>query len=274
MFTMADAFMIRLTHLPKAGRQLACFALLSAGFISQSYALAPFSANYQFTYNHKISAPAVRKLTQQGDQWVYEFTAKVPVLASASEKSTFKVVNDQIVSQSFYQQYKLPLVSQTNSFIFNNSAKTITTTKGSKVRQLAWQANTLDDLNVELQIREDLKRGGVKPSYLIAGYKAVWPRKFVVAGKARITTPAGTFDTIKVQLDPDRTDMTSTFWLAPSMDYLPVQMTHNENNIDYSLVLNSYQGPTNAAISITTKADAAKTEPAKTEAVKTATAKK
>lgn len=218
-------------------RQATYLALISAGLIGPSYAIAPFTANYEFTYNHKLTAPAVRKLSQQGDQWVYEFSAKVPVLATASEKSTFKMVNNQVVAQSFQQQWKLPMVSQVNTVLVNNTAKTITTSKNNKPRQLTWQAGVMDDLNVEIQIREDLKRGGLKAAYPVAGYKEVTQRVFINEGHAKVTTPAGTFDTIRVRLDPTKKDRKSTFWLAPSLDYLPVQMAYTENNTDYSLVL-------------------------------------
>jgi hypothetical protein len=49
---------------------------------------------------------------------------------------------------------------------FNPSSKTINTQKDDKKRSFAWKAGVLDELNAELQIREDLKNGIKPPTQL------------------------------------------------------------------------------------------------------------
>ncbi len=61
----------------------------------------------------------------------------------------------------------------------------------------------MDELNAELQVREDLKGSGLKSSYLIADAKGLDARRFVKQGTESIKTPAGTYNTIKVVLTHD-----------------------------------------------------------------------
>ncbi|RYY80564.1 MAG: DUF3108 domain-containing protein [Moraxellaceae bacterium] len=215
-------------------------ALVSAT-LSSAYAIAPFNASYTFNLDNKASGTAVRKLSRQGNQWVYNFDARIPVIATASEKSVFGLNNNQIVSQHYQRQYKILVHNQKTSLDFNSGSKSIQVKRDQKTSQLAWQAGVLDDLNVEIQLREDLKKGGLKSFYLIADQKDVTPRQFVNEGTTKVTTPSGTYEAVKVRINHQKKDKSTTFWLAPSLDYLPVKVMHNDDGSIYTLNLTSYK---------------------------------
>lgn len=209
--------------------------------LSTAYALSPFSASYTFNLDDKATGTATRKLIQQGDRWVYDFNAKIPVLASASEKSVFAFSNNQINSQSYQRQYKILVHQQSTNLQFNPAQKVINVQRDKKSSQLPWQNGVLDDLNVELQIREDLKKNGLKPSYAIADHRDVTARQFIKEGNVKITTPNGTYDTVKVRINHSNKDKVTTFWLAPALDYLPVKMSHSDDGSVYTLTLTNYK---------------------------------
>ncbi|MCP5634962.1 DUF3108 domain-containing protein, partial [Klebsiella pneumoniae] len=75
----------------------------------------------------------------------------------------------------------------------------------------AWQAGVLDELNAELQIREDLKNGSLKSSYPLADAKEVENRRFVKQGNEKIKTSYGTFDTVKVVLQHKKPERSTIF---------------------------------------------------------------
>ena len=220
-------------------------AILSVSLSSHALAMAPFQASYQFSYNNKNLGSATRTLSQQGNNWTYKFTAKAGGIASASETSKFSFTNGKIGSQSFSRTSKILIHNNTMSINFNPNSKTISTKKDDKARSFAWQAGVLDELNAELQLREDLKNGSLKSSYPLADAKEVENRRFVKQGNEKIKTSYGTFDTIKVVLQHNKPERSTIFWLAPKLDYLPVKVSHIDGKTSYGLLLTSYTGKTN-----------------------------
>lgn len=214
-------------------------------FSTQSYAMSPFQAGYQFSYNGKNIGSATRTLSQSGNNWSYIFAAKAVGLASATETSKFSLNNNQIISSSFSRTSKVLVHNNTMNINFNPSTKLITTKKDDKTRSFAWKSGVLDELNAELQLREDLKKGTLKPNYLLADAKEIESRKFVKQGTETIKTSYGTFDTMKVVLKHDKPGRETIFWLAPKLDYLPVKVTHVDKKTSYGLLLTSYKGQTN-----------------------------
>ncbi len=216
-------------------------AMLLVGLSSNAIAMSPFQASYQFAYNGKNLGSATRILSQNGNNWNYAFTAKAVGIASASETSRFSLNNGQINSSSFNRTSKILVHSDTMTINFNPNSKTINTKKKGEPRSFAWKEGALDELNAELQVREDLKAGGLKSSYLIADAKGLDSRRFVKQGTESIKTSAGTYNTIKVVLTHDNGEKSSIFWLAPQLDYLPVKMSHIDGKTSYNLTLTSYK---------------------------------
>lgn len=225
--------------------KLSCKTILATALasitLSTAYAVVPFTATYSFNLDNKASGTAVRKLARQGNQWVYNFDARVPVIATASEKSVFSLNNHQVVSQHYQRQYKILVHNQQTSLDFNNASKSIQVKRDQKNSQLPWQAGVLDDLNVEIQLREDLKKGGLKSTYLIADQKDITPRQFINEGSVKVNTPSGSYDAVKVRINHQKKDKSTVFWLAPSLDYLPVKVTHNDDGSVYTLNLTNYK---------------------------------
>ena len=220
-------------------------ALLFTGFASQAFAMSPFQASYQFNYNGKNLGSATRTLSQSGSNWSYVFVAKAGGIASATESSSFSFSGGSITSNSFKRTSKILVHNNTMSINFNPSAKTINTKKDDKARSFAWRAGVLDELNAELQIREDLKNGSLKSSYWIADAKEVEARKFVKQGAEKVKTSYGTFDTVKVVMKHDKPGRETVFWLAPKLDYAPVKMSHLDGSTSYGLLLTGYKGASN-----------------------------
>ena len=218
--------------------------LLFAGFSSQAFAMSPFQASYQFSYNGKNMGSATRTLSKSGNNWTYVFAAKAGAMASATETSRFSLNGNQIMSNSFNRSSKILVHNNTMSINFNPGAKTIHTKKDDKARSFAWKSGVLDELNAELQLREDLKASGLKSSYAIADAKEVESRRFVKQGSEKVKTSYGTFDTIKVVMKHDKPNRDTIFWLAPKLDYAPVKVSHQDGKTSYGLLLTGYKGST------------------------------
>lgn len=203
-----------------------------------SYALTPFNATYQFSYNNKNVGDATRKLSLSGNVWTYLFSAKIPVLGSASEVSKFSISNNRIQSISFNRNTKVLMRSDSTSYAFKPQQKQIITNRKGEQRVLTWQSGVLDDLNAELQVRIDLENGGIKAHYPVASYKKVENRQFVKVANEKVTAADGkSYDTVKIRLSHSNGERTTYFWIAPSLQYLPVKVAHQDKKNSYSLLL-------------------------------------
>lgn len=220
-------------------------AILLTGISSQAFAMTPFQANYQFSYNGKNMGSATRTLSKSGNNWTYVFAAKAGGIASATETSRFTFNNGKIGSSSFSRSSKILVHNNTMSINFNPSSKTINTRKDDEKRSFAWRADVLDELNAELQIREDLKNGGLKSNYYLADAKEVEGHKFVRQGSETVSTKYGSFNTIKVVMKHSKPGRETIFWLAPKLDYLPVKVSHVDKKTSYGLLLTDYKGASN-----------------------------
>ena len=217
---------------------------LTSTFASQTFAMSPFQASYQFHYNGKNLGTATRNLSKVGNQWNYVFSAKAAAIASATETSKFTFNGTQIQSSSFSRTSKILVHNNTMSMQFNPTSKIINTKKDDKARSFAWKSGVLDELNAELQIREDLKKGNLKSSYLIADAKEIEARKFIKQGTEQIKAGNTTYDTVKVVMKNDKPGRETIFWLAPKLDYLPVKVSHVDQKNTYGLLLTQYKGTT------------------------------
>ncbi len=220
-------------------------AVLLTGMTSQAFAMSPFQATYQFSYNGKNVGSATRTLSKSGNNWSYVFAAKAAGLASATETSRFTFNNGKISSSSFSRTSKVLVHNNTMSINFHPSSKTISTKKDNESRSFAWKAGVLDELNAELQLREDLKGSGLKANYYLADAKEIEARKFVKQGSENVKTNYGTFNTIKVVMKHDKPGRETIFWLAPKLDYLPVKVSHVDKKTSYALLLTGYKGTSN-----------------------------
>lgn len=223
---------------------IAVFGLCSV-LSSASFAMSPYQAKYAFQYNNTTVGSASRTLSKSGNLWTYQFSATAAKMAKASETSTFSLQNGKIVSHSFNRSSTIFGMGSKMSMSFDSAQKVVNTKKDDKTRSYAWQAHALDELNAELQVREDLKKlkanAPFKTQYLIADAKEIESRTFVKqTATEKVQTQAGQYETVKVIIQHKKPNRSTTFWLAPALDYLPVKVSHQDGKSSYGLLLTGY----------------------------------
>jgi hypothetical protein len=235
------------------GKQLYGTALLVllalASFSALAFDLQPFSASYKFNIDNKLSGTATRTLEKKGgDNWLYTFTAKAP-MATATETSGFRFDGRTVTPISYAQQRKIFMSARSASIDFDwKSRKGKGKRDGKQPVTYDLQAGTLDTLNLEVQIRRDLKDlGKLGGPYWIASPKNIEKQPFVIDGEESITTPAGKYITLKVSRKHNDPTRHTTFWLAKSLDYLPVKVVQDNDGALYTIELTSYKTGASAA---------------------------
>lgn len=206
-------------------------AIISAGVLSMGAAnmanakvIAPTNADYSFTVEDKYKGTANRTLTKTGNTWKYNVKARVAGVATAAQNSTFSLTGNTVTPVSASTTYKILGVGRTHNLKFNNAKKQVASSYKGKTVNLKVAQPTFDDLSLEMQIRQDLINGKFTGNYYMAKHDKIEKTPFKKSGSTKITVPAGTFDTVRVDRIHDDNSRSTSFWLAPSLDYLPVKV--------------------------------------------------
>lgn len=228
-------------------RLLAATLLLGCCGLASAFDIAPFTADYSFNIDNKLSGTATRTLEKRGnDSWHYVFTASAP-LASASETSDFRYDGRTVTSLSYRQKRRIFFIHNTLGVDFDWKKNTATGFRGDNVVSYGLKPDTLDTLNMEVQVRRDLmdlgKLGG---PYWLGSPKDISPLPLEIEGEEILDTPLGKLTTLRVSRKHDSSKRHTTMWLAKSLDYLPVKVMQNDNGAVYLIEITAYH-PAQAA---------------------------
>lgn len=189
----------------------------------------PYSANYNFNIEGKYNGTASRVLKQNGTQWSYQMNANAGKLASASMSSTFSENNGIILPQTSSTTYKIFGVGRTETLSFDHAKKQYVSNYKGKNNTVKMPNTALDDLGLEMQIREDLKANKFRGSYIMADRNKVETVPFTKSETTKISVPAGTFDVVRIDRVHDDKSRQTSFWLAPKLDYLPIKVVQTND---------------------------------------------
>lgn len=85
---------------------------------------------------------------------------------------------------------------------------------------------TLDRILFQLALMRDLRTGRRPLTYRFIDSGRVKTFRFTVAGGARVVTPLGTFDTVRLERVPLPGERADYVWAAPRLCYLAVRITY------------------------------------------------
>ena len=186
--------------------------------------VSPSTADYTFTVENKYKGTATRSLSKSGNTWKYNVNARVAGVATASQNSTFTLSGTSVIPSNANTTYKIFGAGRTHKLSFNPSKKQVVSTYKGKSNTYNMGQQAFDDLSLEVQIRQDLLNSKFTGNYYMAKKDKVEKTPFKKSGSAKITVPAGTFDTIRIDRVHDDNSRSTSFWLAPSLDYLPIKV--------------------------------------------------
>lgn len=188
--------------------------------------LAPFAAQYSATLDLLIDLPvtATRKLEQAPSGiWYFSSEAK-STFASQSESSTLSYENSRWAPISYKFNRSVFGRKRNLSISFDKERKRITTVAKQQPWTQTYEADVQDKLSYQLQLREDLIAGREQLSYRIADGGRIKTYKFVRSGTETLSTPAGTFECLRLQLERAEDQQQTLIWMAPALDYLTVRL--------------------------------------------------
>ncbi len=210
-------------------KKIAVSALFTSLSISAMATILPFSATYSFSIENKYNGTATRKLLQNGNQWLYQVNANSAGFASASQNTAFQYQKGVVLPISSTTKYSIFGAGRTTNLTFNHAKKQLTSSYKGETKTINMPTTALDDLSLEIQIREDLKANKFRNNYVMADRNKVENVPFTKSTATKITVPAGTFDVVRIDRVHDDKNRKTSFWLAPKLDYLPVKVVQNND---------------------------------------------
>lgn len=203
--------------------------------------MSPFSATYTTTWKKGISfkVEGTQTLTHNNGQWLFVFNAST-FLASIKESVSFNIINAQILPNQYYYKSQVLGKKREAKLTFDWQNMRVKNDIKNKPWHMDIKDHTLDKLGVQLQIRQDLKNDISSLNYDIADGGKIKHWSFKRVGSEIIRSELGELETIKViRTDNQSKDRQSTFYFAPSLDYLLVRMKHKEDGESYLLEIES-----------------------------------
>ena len=114
--------------------------------------------------------------------------------------------------------------------VFDWSTGRVTNHVNGETWQMEVPEPTFDRQNHVLALMRDLASGAHPPSYPVADGGKLKTYHFNHLGNERIPTALGDLDTLVVERTQPGATRRTTFWFAPSFDYLPVRIEHWEDS--------------------------------------------
>lgn len=217
-----------------------CLALPA---LAQAWTVVPFTATYTFDIDNKLDGTATRTLEKTGpDSFRYTFNASAP-LSVASETSNFRYDGKAVTSLSYSRDFKIFFVSKHSEVSFDWPHNLASAVRESQEQvQYELKPGTLDELNLEIQVRRDIKDLG-KPgsNYWLGSPKNITPLQLGVQGEEIMDTPIGKLHVLKVRRTNGDADRETTFWLARELDYAPAKVMQNDKGAIYTISITGYK---------------------------------
>lgn len=214
--------------------------LITGLFFISSHAFAiklpeNFSATYTVSKGIIVLASTTRKLsTSENGEFIFESISKPSAFGKmfaegeVIERSTWTYFDDYPRPLIYTYQNTDPSKEREVKLVFDWNKKTVTNIINGDPWKMELENGVQDKLLYQLSIMLDLERKSTSLEYRVADGGTLKAYGAQIAGKGVIETPAGTFDTIKVERKSD--SRTTTFWCAPELNYLPVLIEHKKND--------------------------------------------
>lgn len=173
------------------------------------------------------------------------------------EVSRFDWQGCHVTAREYAHDFSGLGIERHSALTFDQARSMAVETRGDKREEIPLAAEVTDSLNMAMLARCRL-RDGLQNFTLPVVYRG--ERKdltFKVVGKERVTTPAGSWDTVIVARDYPQGGRRTRVWVAPELDWFMVRFEHVENPVARgSMMLTEFTRSTPVTAAQTTKPSA------------------
>lgn len=222
-------------------RRVLLLALAVLALPVQALELKPFSASYTADWKQvPVSGTAKRSLEKTGgDTWELEFEASM-LVASFSERSTFKIEGDTFLPQKYRLKRSGLGKGKSIKHDFDWQAKQVVGEDRGDPVKLPLNRGLLDKSTYQIALQHAVAAGEKSMSYQVIDGDEIETYDFRVLGEEKVSTKAGQVDAIKVERvrDPTQSKRQTILWFAKNWDYMLVRLHQVEKDgKEYQIML-------------------------------------
>jgi hypothetical protein len=207
--------------------------------------IQPFSARYQVAW-HGVTAGSSTLTLNSSTDGVFTYGSHIQatglfklVFSNALEQiSTFILRDGQVAPLSYNDNGLARDRSEEVHLNFNWDTHQVTGTASGQNLTAPFPDGVLDPMSVQVELMRQL-RSGLQPTHFV-----LWDRdeakeyQYTRERTEKIDTPLGSFDTVVYRSDRPGSDRATRLWLAPALDWLPVQAARSRrDSTDLSMKL-------------------------------------
>ncbi len=211
--------------------------------------LSSFIASYRVSTMglEGIDVTRTLKINTRPQGYQYHFQSySIPIGLLALKKNEIRdeqseghIINGIVQPSHYrYKQIRNGKIRRNIQLDFDWSKKSILMHHKHSQKQwkIALPKNTVDKLSYQLSlifILNNLATNNKANKHFklsIADHRKLKQYNFTLLGKEKMTTPLGTFQTLKVKYQRHKTDKTITLWCATSLNFLPIKIIQDEKD--------------------------------------------
>jgi hypothetical protein len=184
-----------------------------------------FEARYQARVMGTQLKGTANLLQIDDDLWEYRFDTS-SLLGKVTEVTRYRIAENGWLTPALYKYRQSALGNNKRVLLsFDWRAGRVTDTAPKKPWTLTLSPGTLDPLSMQLQLRDDVKRGKKSMQYRLPRDGRMKTYRFVVEGTETTDTVLGPLRTIRVGRDRgEGSDKFTRLWLARDWDHLIVKI--------------------------------------------------
>lgn len=221
-----------------------CFSFSRNARADDDNAFTQYTAVYQLNWHGISAGSSQHELTKIGPNTYSAESISKPYLSIVpfgnSERSEFTVEDSMIkpIRYDFMTEEKGKTIIGFVDFDWVKHAL-LKSIKDGEERNEPLTEGVLDRITYTLQLRLDLlnnKKDNL--SYTVMEPKKIKHYTFHIIGDEKITTPLGTFNTVKLETVNEKGDRKTQIWLAKDLDYLLIRLVqYKDNSLDAEAIL-------------------------------------
>ncbi|WP_418139293.1 DUF3108 domain-containing protein [Oceanimonas smirnovii] len=151
-------------------------------------------------------------------------------LLDVDQKASFTWSDCTARPDTFSYKAKALGVTREERLVFDQSTGMVLYQDKDGDKLLAAEGGVFDPVSFFFEARCDLIAGKEAFDYKVVRDGEIKKTPFKVVGTQALKTGVGTLDTLIVERDRGNSKRKTRFWVAPELDYLLVQISHEENS--------------------------------------------
>lgn len=220
-------------------------ALLTANPAAAEAVLRPFSLQYEVVFRGMSAGSAELDLQPESNgRWRYSSVNEARGLfrlafpGEISQTSILRQQADEIVPLQYRADDGSTATARDISLDFDYDNSRLRGTAENKSVDLPLTPGVQDPLSVQISVMLTLANGKSPQSYLLIDKQEIKRYDYRYEGQAKLTTPAGDFDTVIWSSSRVGSSRRTRVWYAPSLGYLPLQAERRKGEqVEWSMRL-------------------------------------